>query len=307
MTAKRCTVVFVCVLFVAGIFLSLPGQCKEEISPLDACVAIIAKLASVEHFDCRPELFGTVGHSVQGMPILVREYPPLAHRFPQARVLLLGGTHGDEYSSISIVFHWMRILDEHHSGLFHWLVLPLLNPDGLFLSQSTRTNARGVDLNRNLPSPGWDTHGVVHWVERTGSNPRYYPGPDPGSEPETRALVEVINSFQPEAIISVHAPLNLVDYDGPGAPPARLGSLSLRRLGNYPGTLGHYVGTLSNVPVVTVELASSTRMPPAQEVRAIWSDLVHWLINTVPVQHEQSPTGTHLVEDAPGQEALGGK
>jgi murein peptide amidase A len=294
-------------VFVLALFLATSGHTGQPFSREDACARIIAKLASVNLSDCRPDTFATAGYSTQGMPILLKEYSPLAHRIPQARLILLGGTHGDEYSSISIVFHWMRILDEHHSGLFHWLVLPLLNPDGLFLPQSTRTNARGVDLNRNFPSPGWDVQGVSHWEERTGSNPRYYPGPGPGSETETAILVEIINSFQPQAIISVHAPLNLVDYDGPGLPPKGLGSLPLRRLGNYPGTLGHYAGALGNIPVVTVELASASHMPSNAEIGTIWRDLVRWLVSNVPVPDHFGAHVPLMAKDDSEQIMLQGK
>ena len=34
-------------------------------------------------------------------------------------------------SSVTIVFKWMSILDRFHSGMFHWRIVPLLNPDGL--------------------------------------------------------------------------------------------------------------------------------------------------------------------------------
>lgn len=280
----------------------------DEHAREQVCARIVSKLASVHASDCRSTVFITAGHSVDNSPILVKEYPPLPHRRPQARILLLGGTHGDEYSSISIVFHWMRILDTLHSGLFHWLVMPLLNPDGLLREQSTRTNSRGVDINRNMPSSEWHTQGMNRWIQRANSLPRYYPGSEPASEPETRTLVKIIEHFKPDAIISVHAPLDLVDYDGPGQPPKRLGSLSLRRLGNFPGTLGHYIGHQAGIPVVTIELASSGRMPSEYEISAIWSDLLRWLVDHVPVvrdeRHEQPPV---LAEGAEAIDVAGGR
>ncbi len=259
---------------------SAHGEVKA--SRRELCASIVAKLASVDAPDCPADRFFIGGYSHQGMPLLLREYPPLAHRRPQARVLLIGGTHGDEYSSVSIVFKWMRILDAHHSGLFHWLVMPLLNPDGLLMQQSRRTNARGVDLNRNMPASEWRAQSHARWSERVGGNPRYFPGRKPASEPETQLLTQVIASFQPQAIISVHAPLNLVDYDGNDTPPSGFGSLSLRRLGNFPGTLGHYAGRQMGIPVATIELASATRMPEDSEINAIWTDLVRWLTDHVP-------------------------
>lgn len=287
----------------------LPACANEniQVSGQGLCALIVAKLASVNASDCDGGSFFIGGYSHQGMPILLREYPPLAHRPPQARVLLVGGTHGDEYSSTSIVFRWMRILDERRLGLFHWLVVPLLNPDGLLRQKSQRTNARGVDLNRNMPAPDWHAKAHARWLERAGGNPRYYPGPDPSSEPETRLLMQAIASFRPQAIISVHAPLNLIDYDGTGTPPGGFGDLPLRRLGNFPGTLGHYAGRQIGIPVVTIELASSTRMPAKSEINAIWADLMHWLTNHVPGPPDPGFDGPMLAEDAADMEAVGGR
>ncbi len=254
----------------------------------ETCLLISERLASVRLPDCRDGGLRYSGAwSNLGTPILYKEYPPLPGREPQGRVLLFGGIHGDEYSSISIVFHWMRILNEHHSGRFHWLVVPLLNPDGLLRSRPTRTNERGIDLNRNFPSAQWREEGYRRWVERTGKRPRYFPGHEPLSEPETRWLTAIIRGFQPDAIISVHAPLGLVDYDGPGEPPASLGSLRLRRLGNFPGTLGHFAGVDYGIPVVTIELESAGRMPAPGEVTAIWTDMVRWLGTSVPFERSE--------------------
>lgn len=253
------------------------------------CGRIAGKLASVQLKDCLGGgLILSGAYSNKGIPILVKEYGPLEHRSPQARVLLVGGTHGDEYSSVSIVFKWMQILDIHHSGLFHWVFLPLLNPDGLLQRKSTRVNAGGVDLNRNMPGPLWQEVGYRRWEEGAGKNPRYYPGLSPGSEPESRFLAALIKGFRPQAIVSVHSPLNLVDYDGPGTPPSGLGGLGLRRLGNFPGTLGNFGGVQNRTPVITIELSSSARLPSGEEMSSIWRDLVRWLIHNVPVEPDMN-------------------
>ncbi len=272
-------------LVVLFLVCQLPARAETGTSILNleqACSSITDRLASVDLSDCLQSEMRSSHFSCQGFPILVKEYPPLPQRQPQSRVLVVGGTHGDEYSSISIVFKWMRILDVHHSGLFHWMFIPLLNPDGLLKDNATRTNYQGVDINRNFPSPLWREVGYQRWVQSMMSNPRYYPGPHEMSEPETKFLVDFIQDFKPHAIITVHAPLGLVDYDGPGSPPASLGSLKLRRLGNFPGTLGNYA-TQFGVPVITIELDSATRMPPEAEVAAIWRDLVRWLVAATPI------------------------
>jgi murein peptide amidase A len=304
---RRLARLLFCGFFLLTFLPAVSAHGDVKVSQRELCARIVAKLASVDAPDCTADRFFIGGYSHLGMPLLLREYPPLAHRRPQARVLLIGGTHGDEYSSISIVFKWMRILDEHHSGLFHWLVMPLLNPDGLLMQQSRRTNARGVDLNRNMPASEWHAESHARWAERADGNPRYFPGQEPASEPESLLLMQAIASFDPQAIVSVHAPLNLIDYDGSGTPPTGFGGLTLRRLGNFPGTLGHYAGRQMGIPVVTVELASSTRMPAESETIAIWTDLVRWLTEHIPAPPGPKPDDPILAEDFMKKETFSGK
>ena len=183
----------------------------------------------------------------------------------------------------------METLNKYHSGLFHWRVIPLLNPDGLFQKpKATRQNGNGVDLNRNFPTSDWQALAKKYWVKRTYRNPRRYPGPLPSSEPETRWFLEQIKRFKPDAIIAVHAPHRLVDFDGPQSPPVKLGKLQLRRLGTYPGSLGNYGGGALKMPVITLELASAGIMPSNQEISRMWLDLVRWLRAEVPKQRQAS-------------------
>lgn len=252
--------------------------------PVDGeCRRIGGKLGSVSYQDCISLAMQlTDGISVRKAPILIKEFPPLETRRPLGKVLLLGGIHGDEYSSVSIVFKWLEILQQHHSGLFHWRIVPLMNPDGLLQKQSVRVNANGVDLNRNFPIQDWNDTAIRYWLTRTNSNPRRYPGPQAVSEPETAWLVDEIERFSPDVIISVHAPHGVVDYDGPRDGPYKLGRLYLNLLGTYPGSLGNYAGIQKQLPVVTIELPYAGIMPAPSEVSEIWRDLVRWLTNNIP-------------------------
>lgn len=246
----------------------------------EVCRLIGGKLSSVSVAECLDR--GLVESGVRtsgGLPLLYKEYPPLGARKPNARVLLIGGTHGDEYASFSVVFKWMAILDRHHSGLFHWRIAPAVNPDGLLESPAVRPNGGGADLNRNLASRDWDEKALHYWRNHTGGDRRRYPGPRAESESETRWLAREIRSFRPDVIVSVHAPYGVVDYDGPAdiAPPAGLGPLPFLDLPTFPGSLGRYAGEDLGIPVLTIELASSRRMPDDADLRTIWVDLVRWL------------------------------
>lgn len=251
----------------------------------NTCSRIAKKLASVHINECLERQLSTSGgFSSLQTPLLIKEYPPMAARNPQARILMLGGIHGDEYSSVTIMFKWMAMLDKYHSGLFHWKVAPLVNPDGLLQAKSQRMNANGVDLNRNFPNGEHKQASLEYWESRTQKDPRRYPGHEPMSETETRWMQSLINDFQPDAIVAVHAPYGVVDFDGPPKPPTHLGPLHLHLLGTYPGSLGNYAGKHLNIPVVTVELPYAGIMPSDQEISRIWVDLVAWLRQHIPYQ-----------------------
>jgi len=260
-----------------------PSATAEAIESMESiCQRISDKLASVGNRECTSLNMQHSGHrSVDGTPLLIKEYPPLGQRQPQARILLVGGTHGDELASISIVFKWMHTLEEHHSGLFHWRVNPLMNPDGALQKKHSRTNADGVDLNRNFASPNGAANAALdYWRDKTKENKRRYPGPYPLSEPETIWLYQEIRDFKPDVVIAVHAPYSLVDYDAPDRnnAPRQIGHLYKNLMGTYPGSLGNYAGIYLGVPVVTLELPHAGIMPSKQQISRLWTDLVRWLI-----------------------------
>lgn len=249
---------------------------------LEECSRIGNKLGSVSKQACLDRQLSDSGaRTVKGQAILIKEYPPMPNRKPIARILLIGGTHGDEYSSVSIIFKWMKTLDRYHSGLFHWHVSPLVNPDGLLQKRSQRLNANGVDLNRNMPTPNWHQTTKDYW-KKTNFDPRRFPGKAPLSEPESHWLYEEIRSFKPHAIVSVHAPFGVLDFDGPPVGPDKLGQLHLKLIGTYPGSLGNSAGVQHQIPVITVELPYAGIMPSEQQISRMWMDLVKWLRFNIP-------------------------
>jgi murein peptide amidase A len=221
------------------------------------------------------------GSSVQGVPIFAHEATPVASSASSTqtpiRVLLIGGIHGDELTSPEIVLSWIKRLSEPEAGAYHWKVVPLLNPDGYFAAKPQRVNANGVDLNRNFPTTDWATKAKYYWEKQVAKDPRRYPGKAPLSEPETKWLHDQLESFKPHAIISVHAPLGVLDFDGPAPAPRKIGRLYLDQVGVYPGSLGNYSGVQRGVPVVTLELPHSLNMPAPFEQDRMWRDMLAWL------------------------------
>ena len=272
------------------------------------CKKIAAKLGHFGVDNCLQAGLSQTGHySVNGLPILHKVYLPKPGLEPLGRVTVIGGTHGDELSAIALVFKWLQQLDRHHSGLFHWTIVPLLNPDGALANPATRVNANGIDLNRNLPTPNWKQRSQANWLKRVNRSALHNPGFFPASEPENKWLIEHIETFKPDVIISVHSLYNLVDYDAPdrSAAPKRIGMLRRSFLGTYPGSLGNYAGIQQGIPVITLELKDAHVLPKASQISHMWSDLVAWLKGHVPnlrvasarrVQGEQIETATNAAE-----------
>lgn len=263
------------------------------------CQQLDAKLTSIEYDECaNAGLLPSGAYSVMHRAIAYRDVLP-ENGPVHGRVLLIGGIHGDEYSSVTIVFKWLADLAKQQGGDFHWRVVPVLNPDGLLRppKKSQRMNANGVDLNRNFPTPNWVEEATDYWVNRTRRSKRRYPGHAPLSEPESRWLSTQIDEFQPDAVISVHAPHGIVDFDGPQVPPDNLGPLELRLLGTYPGSMGRYIGVYKGIPLLTVELESALRMPPVEDTEQIWRDTITWINDQVIEREPESQQAEAVAND----------
>jgi murein peptide amidase A len=195
------------------------------------------------------------------------------------RVLVLGAIHGDETSSAWLAFQWLSdpIRAATLPKNFAVRVIPLTNPDSAFARPARRTNANGVDLNRNFPTKDWATASSKWWTETTKRDPRRWPGTAAASELETKLILKEIDTFKPSVIVSVHAPFGVLDFDGPGAPPTRIGSLRLDTVGIYPGSLGNYASQVRGIPVVTLELPAAMKPTSRHESRQMWKDLLAWL------------------------------
>ncbi len=220
---------------------------------------------------CDPEDWQAELDSIQGNPLL---YSVIGEQKPTT--LLLCSVHSDENTSYQC-FRLLKLLQAQPELLEHQLVIaPLVNPDGFFRSKKTRTNARGVDLNRNLPSRDWRELAWKNWKKRYKRNKRRYPGPHANSEPENHFVIQLIQQFQPDKVLSIHAPLNFLDLDYPETPnpknPSEQGvfrkakalavqfskesRFQFRNYRTFPGSLGRY-GDEWKIPIYTIELASA--------------------------------------------------
>lgn len=260
--------------------ISAQAQARAIPTRAQLCSAWVSRLPQLDAATCqRLDLQATDGRSVEGRVLWQIDRPAAqpAHR----RVLVLGAIHGDEMSSASLALHWSELARGERRDV-HWRFIPVVNPDGLFRGRPTRTNARGVDLNRNFPTREWQSLAPKHWVERTRRDPRRFPGRQPLSEPESVWLDRQIREFRPDLIVSIHAPYGVLDFDGPIPAPQKIGGLVLEPVGVYPGSLGNYGGLQMKLPVITIELREAGRLPPAPEVQRMWSDMRQWMSRQLP-------------------------
>jgi len=273
---------------------SLTGGKKPVAVTNQWCVPLVGRLPKISLSQCQTsDLVASGAVSRKGFPLLIRDVPASAAEYgaanrPAIKILLIGGIHGDEKTASAIVFKWLDKLNStgkqgntlsgtQSANEFHWKIAPVVNPDGLLAARSTRVNAGGVDLNRNFPTPNWLAEAPQYWRKKTQSDPRRFPGKAPLSEPESRWVFNQMESFQPDVIISVHAPFGMLDFDGSGTPPSKFGRLMFNRVGVYPGSLGNYGGLHKDIPVVTIELPNSQQMPSDAEVSRIWQDMLSWV------------------------------
>ena len=180
--------------------------------------------------------------------------------------LIVGGFHGDECQSVAVANALIELLRAQPDLLAEArvVVMPNVNPDGAALGQ--RTNARRVDINRNFPAANWSRSPK----RRRG---KYYGGPDPASEPETRAVMDLIWRTRPRKIVAVHAIPGGKECNNVDGPAEHLAEL-MSEYNTYPvephigyatpGSFGAWAGIDRQIPTVTLEL------PAERSAQSCW-------------------------------------
>ena len=158
-------------------------------------------------------------------------------------VLVLGCMHGDEPQGEYLISEYLKYRPDTKLTF-----IPCVNPDGV--AAKTRVNSNGVDINRNFPTKNWML---------TEKN-EFFGGDSPASEFETKFLIEVIEKYKPEIILTLHAPYKFVNYDGDASNIAE----EISKIIGYPveasigyptpGSFGTWAGIEKKIPTITLEL-----------------------------------------------------
>ena len=145
------------------------------------------------------------GNSLEGVPLNV--YVPDGG---ETDLVILASIHGDEAETTVVVSEALRCL---RRGDLQAAVILCGNPDGVL--RGTRGNARGVDLNRNFPTSNWSRAPVFYKTRANDARDiALSPGTQPSSEPETTALLALLDRLKPRAVVSLHAALACIDDAG---------------------------------------------------------------------------------------------
>lgn len=217
-----------------------------------------------------------IGRSVQG-----REIKSYTYGSGPNRLLFVGGIHGGyEWNSVVLAQQFSDYLKANPSAVPAALsvtVVPNANPDGVYKVVAKegaftvaevpagvdqvlgRWNANGVDLNRNFDCR-WQAES--QWRGQAVSA-----GTAPFSEPEARALRDLVLSIKPRAAIFWHSQSNAVyasECEAGILPETRAIMNAYATAAGYPAVesfdaypiTGDVEGWLAsiNIPAITVEL-----------------------------------------------------
>lgn len=176
------------------------------------------------------------------MEIDLKKYSSNTDYKAPKNVLVIGVVHGDEPQGEYLINKYLqkeeRILN---NNLFY---IPRLN------FNNKRKNKNGVDINRNFPTKNWELTNVFD---------DYYGGKSPNSEIETKFVVDLMENNKFDAIITIHSPYKIINYDGPACDLAEkiseiLGYPVEKDIGYpTPGSFGTYAGVEKNIPIITIE------------------------------------------------------
>ena len=195
------------------------------------------------------------GHSVRGVPLRLVELGDPS----RPGVLVVGCVHGNEAAGLAVVD--ALAASGLPAGAHLWLV-PSLNPDGQ--AADRRTNADGVDLNRNFP---------YRWQRLEQPGGANYSGAGPLSEPESQAMAALLRQIHPAAGVWFHQSLNVIDVSqGPRAIEDRLSAaLGVKEvsLADYPGSAIGFEDSLFPHTAFAFELPAGGLAPPrARQIAA---------------------------------------
>ncbi len=207
-----------------------------------------------------------------GRSALGREIPVLGIGNLKNAVVFVGGTHGQEWLTCSLLLRFAgdfgaayarggELAEIAISGAMKGkglAIVPCLNPDGVEIAlhgpvsaggyrglveevqrkhpgQRWQANARGVDINHNFDAGWQELQAMERTAGITGPAPTRYGGVAPASEPETRAMVQLAAAFGFRRLYSFHSQGEEIfwEYGGVPVPQGEIIAKVLSALSGY--------------------------------------------------------------------------
>jgi len=186
-----------------------------------------------------------VANSAEGRPLHMRTVGT-----GSAKTLVVAGLDGEDRIAVNWVDQFVQQVSQAPDTLrdYQLVFLRAANPDGL--TARHLENARGVALNRNFPTTNY----------RPGGNPSA--GAGPASEPETRAVMQVLYDLRPQRIVHLVSAASSSEAICNGVADEAANSLAdlagLEVEGfdprKQPGSLEEFAATVLGIEVVTLRL-----------------------------------------------------
>ncbi|KTD82204.1 M14 family metallopeptidase [Legionella waltersii] len=191
-----------------------PTQVRQALTDVNARYPTITKLFEA-------------GKTHQDRPIMALEISANPGDTNKPVALFNGMHHAREVMTPEVIMHIAKVLTEQYGNdaeITYWLdhfrvvLVPQVNPDGNALVADGHLMWRkntykfdgdivGVDLNRNYPS-------YWNYCDGSSGDPynETYRGPAAGSEPETQAMMHLVETLKPVVDISYHSYSELILY-----------------------------------------------------------------------------------------------
>ena len=205
-----------------------------------------------------------LGRSVEGRVIEFAQFGDGPHQ-----VLVVGALEGDKPEGSAMAEYLAAHLSRFPKRLTDVTITIVRDPNPDGRARRSAANYRGVLLDQNFNTPGW---------QRSKST-----GPAAESEPETRALAELLIDVQPERVIilGTGGDTTRVAFAGPDEPLAKQvaleagAQLEQRETLRQPGSLASYTGDDRGIPTIRLGLK------PEASADKIWSDQKRAILTAV--------------------------
>lgn len=157
------------------------------------------------------------------------------------KLLISAAFHGTEWITSMVLMHFIKELyiGSPYISLDDvcLYLVPMVNPDGIEIHKGSeapmidfptykynkenywQANARGVDINHNFDAD-WERSKASEKENGIFSpGPTRFSGTHPESEPESRALADLVRHTEPNAVMALHSQGEVIYYDFDGFIP----------------------------------------------------------------------------------------